>query len=491
MSQTILNKAAACRPRLFMLLSAGLMLGALALAPLAIHPSASRAKTLKTSKKEEQKKPALITLSKKNKKPRHKKQAKKSRKKRTQKLAKKIKNPAIDTTKTPAPTEHNINIFESTLFTNFEKQSPSFMWLYDQELYKKRTQIAGAYHMVLESWWKMHLESFYRTDRAANQIVIRPMVNAKFLTRFYPSLFARVEFELMTGSGSVQEIFKRVGEINGIRHREIFFLWTASRWLALQFGAINQKFLNAPLLMASNPFLSVVQNINMDSGENYDLLLKFQQAVPNTFSDSNSIYTQGISKTPLFATGSLIWNYHPKSFYTIKTYNTFFHFHHLPNDIANASSAYGNTPAAGDVAIFKYDYTGFYLSVEPLVQLLPNTGVQLKAHYIHNLMVKEQNLNKGLLYGIQIPIDLTENTRITPGFEYFTNQPDSSVAYYNSEWYGHNNRTGYAVEVTVNLYDHNIEIGMRYMNTHSLREQAVIQEQDYFLLFFRTNYAKI
>ncbi len=435
------------------------------------------------------KKTTLHKKAKKQKKQTSNKALKKSQKKKKKKLISKKRK--VMPVKKPALTRHNINIFESNLFSDFEKKDPFFTWLYNQGLHKKRKRIAKSHKLVLERWWKMNLESFYLTDRSTNQIIIRPAVNTKFLTKLYPTLFARVEFQLLTGSGSVQEIFKRVGEFNGIRHREIFFLWTPADWLGIQFGAINQRFLNAPFLMANNPFLSIVENINMGSNKNYNLFLNFQQAIPNTFSDSNSIYTQGISKTPLFLTGSLIWGYHPNSFYTVKTYSTLFHFHHLPNDIANASVTYGNTPAAGDITTFRYQYTGMYFAVEPSLQLLPNMGVLLKAHYIHNLKVKEKGFNKGLLYGIEVPFDFTENVRITPGFEYFTNQPDSSVAFYNSEWYGHNNRNGFAVSFTMHLYDRNIEIGARYMNTHSIREQAIIQEQDYFLIFFRTNYAKI
>ncbi len=373
----------------------------------------------------------------------------------------------------------------------FKDNNPSLPWLYDQEIIKRRHKITGSHRMVLENWWKTDLESFYLTDRSTNQIIIRPKVNTKFLTRFYPYLYAVVEFELLTGSGSIQEIFQRVGEINGIRHREIFFLWSATDWLAIKIGAINQKFLNAPLLMANNPFLSIVESMNVFTDNKSDIALKFQQSIPNTFSDSNSIYTQGITKIPFFATHSLTWNYHPKSFYTIKTYGTFFHFHSLPNNIANASIVYGNTPTEGDVSEFKYNYAGYYIAIEPSFRLFPNMEIRLKVHYIHNTKVTEEDLGLGGLYGIEVPFDLTENIRMTPSFEYFVNQPDSSVAYYNSERYGHNDRKGAAIQVTLNLYDRNIEIGLRYMNTNSLREQALIQEQDYFLFFFRTNYAKI
>ena len=382
-------------------------------------------------------------------------------------------------------------VFNPTLFMQFKDNNPSLPWLYDQEIIRKRNRIMGSHRMMVESWWKTNLESFYLTDRSTNQMVIRPKLNTKFLTHFYTHLHAVMELELVTGSGTIQEIFQRVGEINGVRHREIFLLWSATNRIAIKLGAINQKFLNAPLLMANNPFLSIVEKMNILSNNHHDIAINLQQSIPNTFSDSNSIYTQRITNTPFFATHSLIWNYHPKSFYTIKTYSTFFQFHSLPNNIAAASMVYGNTPQEGDLSEFKYGYMGGYFSVEPVLRLFPNMEVRLKLHYIHNMKVTEKFKNQGAIYGIHIPFDLTENIRLTPGFEYFVNHSDSSVAYYNSEKYGHNDRKGAAIELKLNLYDRNIELGMRYMNTDSLMEQALIQEQDYFSFFFRTNYAKI
>ncbi len=386
--------------------------------------------------------------------------------------------------------QNNVKIFESTLFKDLQNRHPSLIWLYESQIPERRNQIAAIHRMVLEKWWMMELESFYLADRSTNQIIIRPKINTVLLARLYPFLFARVEFELLTGSGSVQEIFKRVGEFNGVRHREIFFLWTASQKMAIQFGAINQKFLNAPLLMANNPFLSLIESINLIDNETSDMSLKIQQSIPNTFSASNPTHTQKL-KTPLFTTFSYFHNYHPQSFYKIKTSTTLFHFHSLPTDIAGASILYGNTPAKGDIAEFKYHYAGFYTAWEPSIRLFPTMELRFKMHYIQNLRVSEKNHNKGLLYGLQLLYDFTQNIRITPGLEYFINQPDSAVAYYNSEGYGHNDRKGFAGTITVNLYDRNIEFGLRYMNTQSVRTAALINNQDSFSIFFRMNYEKI
>ena len=392
-----------------------------------------------------------------------------------------------------------IEIFNSTLFdknsfdTNTKRKvrPSSLLWLHDPEIQEKRDKILGSQQNNFESWWKINLEGFLLSDRLDYTQVIRTKINTKIITQFMDSFFAKAEFELFTSSGSVQKIYQRLGETNGISQREILLLWKATNWLTFQFGAINQGFLQSPLLLGNIPFPSVVENIELFKGEQHSLSLSLQEAIPTTFSDKHSIYTQSLSKIPLLLTGSFFWNYDSKSFYKVVLNSTLFHYNPLPSDIALASKFYGNT-VLYEPSIFKYRYTGFYIGLEPSFQIFPNLGVKIKAHYIHNIAKTAKNYNQGELYSLQIPFDVTENIRITPVFEYFRNQPDSSVAYYNSERYGHSNRTGFVGEVILNFYNRNIEMGFRHLRSSAVREKGSLKtEQFYYLFFLRTNYAKI
>lgn len=392
-----------------------------------------------------------------------------------------------------------IEIFNATLFdkpffdtnTKRSKSSPPLMWLHDPEIKEKRSQITGSEQNIFESWWKIDLSGFLLRDNLDYSSVIRTKINSKIITQFTDSFFATAEFELFTSSGSIQKIYERIGESNGISQREILLLWKATNWLNVQFGAINQSFLQSPLLLANIPFPSIVENIELFKGEEHSLSLNVQQAIPTTFSDKHSIYTQSLAKMPFLFTTSVFWDYDPKSYYKITLNSTFFHYNPLPSDIALASKFYGNT-VTHQPSVFKYRYTGLYIGLEPSFQIFPNLGIKLKAHYIRNIRETAENYNQGLLYSLQIPFDITENIRLTPVFEYFRNQPDSSVAYYNSERYGHSNRTGFVGELILNFYNRNIEVGFRHLRSNAVTEIGSLKkEQTYYLLYLRTNYAKI
>jgi len=179
------------------------------------------------------------------------------------------------------------------------------------------------------------------------------------------------------------------------------------------------------------------------------------------------------------------------SYYKITLNSAFFHYNPLPSDIALASKFYGNT-VVEEPARFKYRYTGFYIGLAPSFQIFSNLGLKVKLHYINNIQkIDNDDLNQGVLYSMQFPFDMTEKIRVTPVFEYFINQPDSSIGYYNSERYGHSDRTGFVGELIFNFYDRNMEVGFRHLRSRAVRQRGLKQAQTYYLLFLRTNYASI
>ena len=389
---------------------------------------------------------------------------------------------------------HNlIDIFDSTLFSpNPEdiKKSSTLSWLHNPDIRKNRPSIIGSQPTSLEVWWKINFDGFYLDSQVNNEIVARGRINGKFLTQFTDQLYGLADIQMLTVSGSVQQIFQNPVDINGVSHREIMLLWTARDWVNLKFGAINQEFLESPLLLAKIPFISVVEDLKIldKKDSKHYVSVSFQQAIPSTFSDSHSLNTQNLTETPFMSTLSTFWDYDSKSYYNTRLRGTFFYFSSLPSSIASLSRIYGNR-ITGEPAEFKYKYRGFYAALEQSFQVFPNLGLQLKVHYINNFTA-DINYNQGVLFGIHAPFDLTENSRITTIVEYFINQSDSSVGYYSSERYGHNNRMGFNGEVIWDIYKRNVQIGLRYHNSNSFI-RSLRQNETYFLFFMRTNYAKI
>ena len=390
-----------------------------------------------------------------------------------------------------------IDTFNSTLFKTDLKESkktwPALNWLFKTDIEEKRQQIKGSHQSAFESYWKIGLEGNLEEDKNNYTAILRTKLNVKVLIQLSQVFFAKAEFELLTSTGSIQKIYQRSGETNGISQREVLFLWRATNWLTMEFGSINQRFLQAPLLLADIPFPSVVGNIELYKEEKHDFAFSLQFAMPNTFATDNSIALQSITDLPILFTQSLFWNYDSKTFYNFRIGGHFFYYSPLPSDIAKTSWVYGNT-IEGKPSQFIYNYTGFYFGLEPSFQIVPRLGIKLKLHYIVNISdkIKDSGLNQGVLYSAQIPIDITENIRITPILEYFHNQPDASVGYYNSERYSHSDREGFVGELVFNLYNRNISTGFRYQRSRpSLPRGSAKEGQNYYLLFLRTHYAKI
>ena len=381
--------------------------------------------------------------------------------------------------------------FNSTVFKADKTSPSSVIWLHDPTRQEKRSRIHTE-SIPFEFWWKNKSEAFLTLDKANKTGVLRNKAGAKILSRLFNNFYGHAEFELRTSSGSIQKIYQEAGESNNmISQKEFSLLWQANEKFTLKGGAVNQSFLNAPLLMSDIAFPSLVASFTAHKNKTNSLSFHAQPALLNTFSESNLISTQDDAGLPLFFTLSASASrVHPK--YTINIHFTGFLFYGLTNDILRESLPYGNTPAK-DYYTFHYKYRGFHAGIEPSFQLFTNLGLKLKLHYLNNMNSTTKNtpVNQGILGGITIPIDITANMRAAFSLEGFINQPDSSVGYYSSERYGRNDRKGWAVEGIMNLYNRNMDLGFRYLRTHPIREMSLRGTQDYYLFFVRANYAKI
>ena len=388
------------------------------------------------------------------------------------------------------------NIFDTTLF-DFTKNTPpssTLMWMHDPEILQRRAQITGSQPTILETWWNLSLDEFYVGSEASNNLVFRARPRVKFFTEITDFLYGRAELQFLTVTGSIQQIFTSTGDINGISQREILLLLMANNWLTFKFGVINQKFLNSPLLLGDIPFMSVVEDLKFITwkGRHSAFSLSLQQAIPNTFSADDRLlldWTDG--KLPFLFTSSVFFEYDPKSYYRNTASTTLFHFQNLPGSVAAISKGYGNSTMGDTGRIFRYPFTGLYLTWGNYLQMLPNVGLNLTLHYLWNFRAGF-NYNQGILFKTEVPMDLTENLKLTFTGEYFINQKDSSVAAYSSERYGHNNRNGFNGEMLLDIFKRNVQMGFRYHYSRPVvQSSSVKRNETYFLLFVRTNYAKI
>ena len=117
--------------------------------------------------------------------------------------------------------------FNSTLFKTDLKESkktwPALNWLFKTDIEEKRQQIKGSHQSAFESYWKIGLEGNLEEDKNNYTAILRTKLNVKVLIQLSQVFFAKAEFELLTSTGSIQKIYQRSGETNGISQRRCCF----------------------------------------------------------------------------------------------------------------------------------------------------------------------------------------------------------------------------------------------------------------------------
>ena len=74
--------------------------------------------------------------------------------------------------------------------------------------------------------------------------------------------------------------------------------------------------------------------------------------------------------------------------------------------------------------------------------------------------------------------------------EYFGNESDTSVAFFNSELYGHNDRYGFLVNLQSHLYSSGITLGFSYVRSWPINP-SVKKEEHTYIFSVKTNYMPI
>ena len=98
------------------------------------------------------------------------------------------------------------------------------------------------------------------------------------------------------------------------------------------------------------------------------------------------------------------------------------------------------------------------------------------------------------IYGI-LDMDFWKFTKLYSRLEYFYNNSDSAPAYFNSESYGRNGRSGFLTELKVFFPKGNFELGARYILSNAIQEQIISSSlgdrQHYFMVFVSSRYSSM
>ncbi len=201
-------------------------------------------------------------------------------------------------------------------------------------------------------------------------------------------------------------------------------------------GAINQGDFQLPLLLKATPFLSFMGTASIFKTLNSEIDLKVEQAFPS-YSDTrfrlSGINEEG--RTGLFLS-QLSASYKKGGIKTTFSFNLFY-YQSISNSIANPSYYKGNTVNSGSLDSFAYQYEGPTLTGE-ILKSTPYYTLSFFYQYLHNNK-SPNGKSDGHLCSLKF-----EQVNKTFKFDFFYNESDSSMAYYNNSWFGHNDVRGFS-----------------------------------------------
>lgn len=340
-----------------------------------------------------------------------------------------------------------------------------------------------------EAFWS----SEYELKRFASDSSINTLVKVSFLGklnwRLMDNLLIHTKGEIIGRSGYTQFIYDSSDNSSGFNLTEFFFQWQAFPNLFFLHGIIEQNFLLAPFLITNNKtFPSIIGEWHAGSFYGFDLKFLFQTAVASNFTEKVDRILQ-LQEAPLFFTSSVFLDSDRFFNIDIKETLTVFHYYNLPPDIANRSRIYGNTISGlGHDSFFKHSFFGLHNNLSFQKVLSDLWAISAGMEFIHNLKAPD-TYNEGFRLYSSLYHNYKETMEIKLTGEVFANQSDTSVAYYNSETYGHNNRKGFLAKLESHFFRSSLTVETEFVYSKPINniEKSTIGSAYSFSLALKTN----
>ena len=343
---------------------------------------------------------------------------------------------------------------------------------------------------------KVNFDPYMARSRSWNDILFRTKLYGKVYWSLFDNLSVQTEGLLLGRKGSIQSVYGKEYRREGFNFLEFFFNYNYNSRFEIKFGVLNQDFLKAPLLMTDRTFPALQESFSFFLPKNITGRFVFQQAIPNNADDDVKRASQLTPLPPLFFTGSafLETKSHPYLFNSnVRERLTFFYFTRLPSSVADQKGRiYGNSILNyGSDAGFLFDFYGIHNTLSWRIPFKDSWAVELEWDYLHNFGA-ESSFNKGGRYRLSLYHDFFNLIEFKLTGEVFGNQSDSSVAFYNSEIYGHNNRQGAGLILQGHFYQSGVTVGGRYLYARPIEgRRTSLEGSHYFSIYIRTSYVSI
>ena len=343
----------------------------------------------------------------------------------------------------------------------------------------------------IEIFWKTAFKLRAFTDRSTTDAMVSTEIYGKLKWQVMDFLSFHNQSLIIGRSGFTQSIYERSDRRSGLHLIESYFDLETS-FLTFRFGNIKQDFLKAPLLITDKTFPSLIQTISFDWQDKAKLSIFLQQAMTDNAVESIRREPQIIKGVPLFLTSSFFLALNDFMSLNIAENFTLFYMTNLSPAIADRSRIYGNTiDLMQSDSRFKFKFFGFYNSLNFHKKLLEGWIFETGGDIIYNFLAPD-TYNQGDRFYSSLYHNYKDFVELNLIFEYFANQSDTSVAYFNSELYGHNNREGSRLIFQSHFYSSGLTLGLSWTRSWPINKNRSATGLANAVAFFLTsNYVPI
>jgi hypothetical protein len=340
---------------------------------------------------------------------------------------------------------------------------------------------------VIEAGWNMSLsgETFANEKEQAQTAGLE--LGGKIRYGLLPSLEMKADAGIALQSGYAQSRFGDNTPKSGLDLHEALIQYKPLSRVTLQAGAINQAQLNSPLLVSAQAFPAALERILLGSKE-FNVEVKAEQAVPT----STTMSTQSVEaeQTPTFMTEGLTGHAKFADRVSLSIFGLHYAFHNLPSTVANESELFGNTvtQVTAKQDKFAYAFDGFEYGSGLKVLLTRELIWTLDGQVIQNSKAPD-SFNQGQIASSGFEIGLPGDIDLKPKAEIFFAESDIAPGFYNGSDRGHNNRTGWAADLSATFKKAGFLVGGRFVQSDLINESVIQTSQSFIMLRFETLYA--
>ena len=345
--------------------------------------------------------------------------------------------------------------------------------------------------------WKAHYSITSSHDRISGPgLLSKAEISGKFKWTILHNFSVNGEVLLVGRRGFIQSLYDRSDRRNGLHLVEGYFKWDILPDLFyIRLGDKKQDSFKAPLLMTDKTFSSLAAAGDFQLFKNISLEGLLQISVPDNAIKSLKREINLSKEIPYVLTTSTVfeWEKVPFLFDSILKNNlTFFYFTDLTSAVAKESKIGGNSiDKKKDDSEFRYKFYGLHNTFQTKTFISSNWIVEAGYDFLHNFGAPNK-YNQGERFFASLYNNFQDFMEIKLTGAYFANQSDSSVAFYNTEDYGHNNRKGWFIKLENHLYESGITFGISYVDSIPINwDTSQIQKSRSLMFFIGTNYVQI